>query len=609
MEPLKKVTETQALLSTVDSSAVEMKNQRTESRLRAVLEIGRALSTTLSPDRLLARIMDKVTELMEADRSTLFLVNQERKVLLPVVQQGENRKQIQLPFGHGVAGCVAETGETVNLEDAYDDHRFVPDYDEETGYRTRSMLTMPLHNQVGQVMGVIQVLNKRGLRSFDQEDVETLRAISAQAAIFLENAQLYRQVWEQKLQLERTNQELQRHRSKLDVLYEIEQEMNLALDLDDLLDRILRKAITLVRSEAGAVVLKESRSSKLYYHSCTTPLKRTDKIHFSFGEGFIGSVALQKKPRFTNDPNSLEVFDPALKPFPTIQLRSLLCVPLLHEGETIGVVELLNRGRDSGFNEQDSKLLEMVASSFSRAIHIALDRLDQEKQQRLATIGQLLSELVHDLKGPLTVINGYSQMITMQDDQDMRNTMGNEIQKQVQRLLQMTGEVLSFARGDSTLLIRKIKLNHFIKDVEDLLAQEFEGRDVEYELHAHYLGEAYFDETKIQRLIYNLSRNAHQAMSGGGRYVVHIRKQQEELWMEFEDTGSGIPAKLQPLIFESFVKGNPNRGTGLGLAIVKKIVDEHHGRIWFESEEGKGTTFFVALPIEPQHSSDNLPQP
>src|SRR5205823_1056373 len=153
-------------------------------------EIGAALGSTLDLDRLLALIMDKVTELLSADRSTLYLLSDEGDELWSKIAQGGEIREIRLRVGEGIAGWVAQRGEVVNIPDAYADARFQQEYDRRTGYLTHSILGMPMRNNVGRIVGVIQVLNKRG-GPFSREDEALLHTVGGQAAISIENSKLY----------------------------------------------------------------------------------------------------------------------------------------------------------------------------------------------------------------------------------------------------------------------------------------------------------------------------------------------------------------------------------------------------------------------------------
>ncbi|MBI4613245.1 MAG: SpoIIE family protein phosphatase [Planctomycetes bacterium] len=171
----------------VDSAGVT--NERKVRDLATLLDITRALQAEKDLDRLLAIIVEATTRVMEAERSSLFLLDHEKGYLWSKIAQGAGTTEIRVPIGVGIAGAVARTGETVNIPDAYADPRFNPDVDRRTGFRTRSILCMPLSNHEGKRVGVIQVLNKIG-GTFSRYDEDLLCAFGTQAAIAIDNAQL-----------------------------------------------------------------------------------------------------------------------------------------------------------------------------------------------------------------------------------------------------------------------------------------------------------------------------------------------------------------------------------------------------------------------------------
>ena len=161
------------------------------TRLKILLEVIKAMSAETDFDRLLQLIMEESTRAMEAERSTLFLVDHERGELWSRVALGlEERKEIRFKSHLGIAGHVATTGELLNIPEAYDDSRFNQEVDRQTGYRTKTILCMPVRSKEGTIVGVLQVLNKRA-GVFTAADEEMLDALSSQAAIALENARLY----------------------------------------------------------------------------------------------------------------------------------------------------------------------------------------------------------------------------------------------------------------------------------------------------------------------------------------------------------------------------------------------------------------------------------
>ncbi len=155
-----------------------------------LLEVTTAISRELHLYPLLLKIMETTTEILEADRSTLFMYDEKTDTLWSIVAQGEDIREIRIPSNKGIAGFVFTNGELVNIPDAYQDARFNPEVDKKTGYRTKSILCMPVMNKAGKTIGIIQVLNKRG-GPFTTVDEKRLRAFSAQASIAIENAKLF----------------------------------------------------------------------------------------------------------------------------------------------------------------------------------------------------------------------------------------------------------------------------------------------------------------------------------------------------------------------------------------------------------------------------------
>src|SRR5258708_33015247 len=275
--------------------SLESALRREQKKVALVQEVSRALSTVGDLDELLRLIMEKVTELMGADRSTLYLVTEDGGQLWSKVVQGGEVVEIRLTVGEGIAGWVAETREIVNIPDAYADQRFQPAVDLKSGYRTRSILSVPMIGALGGLVGVMQVLNKdRG--PFTTSDEELLVALSSQAAIASENARLYHSLVTQNTELDAARRDLERRQRELNALYEVEKETSAALDLDDLLSRILAQAITVLGGGAGSIALVESDGA-LSFRTVQGPaapqlIERT----LPHGTGLLGWSIAHKAP-------------------------------------------------------------------------------------------------------------------------------------------------------------------------------------------------------------------------------------------------------------------------------------------------------------------------
>jgi K+-sensing histidine kinase KdpD len=158
-------------------------------KLHKLIEASKIINSTLDLDKLLGLILDSAAQSIEADRGTLYLVDDIKKELWSKVLQGANMDEIRLPIGKGLSGYVADTGETIIIPDTYADPRFNPDTDKRTGYRTRNMLCMPMKNKDGKIIGVFQLMNKKE-GCFDQDDVNYIDAFSAHASVAIENARM-----------------------------------------------------------------------------------------------------------------------------------------------------------------------------------------------------------------------------------------------------------------------------------------------------------------------------------------------------------------------------------------------------------------------------------
>jgi signal transduction histidine kinase len=582
-----------------------------EQRLRvelkkadAVRELGRVLGATLDLDRLLERLLEKVTELLDAERASLFLLTGDGGLESTVAQgpRGTMLAPIRVPPGKGIAGWVATSGETVNIPDAYADPRFDPSNDQRSGFRTRSILCMALPDHGGATIGVIQVLNKRG-RPFDGDDEALLQTVAAVAGVNIENARLYASVLDKNRALLSAQAELRGKITELDLLYRIERETAASNDQDELIERLLARAAELVDAGEALALVREPRSGELHCHRRGAVLGADDgvsRVSVQPGEGLCGWVALHKEAVVVNDPQRDARVDHELLRRFGLQPRNIVSVPLVdvsdEESPALGALELYDK-RAGEFDDEDKKLITLIAGQAARSLVILRGREERARSSRLESVGQLVSGLLHDLRTPITIASGYTQLMAESEAPAERGEYAQAILKQFELLSAMTGEVLGFVRGESKLLVRKVFLNRFAQELTQQLSRELEGRGVELVIESQFDGVAYFDELKLYRAIHNLARNAAQAMPNGGRFTIRITADNEQLHLAFADNGPGIPEAIRGRLFTAFVTAGKRDGTGLGLAMVKKIVDEHGGRITCESERGRGTTFTISVPL------------
>ena len=580
--------------------------RREQKKVALVQEVSRALSSEGDLDSLLELIMQKVTDLMEADRSTLYLLTEDGSELWSKVAQADapgETMMIRLPVGDGVAGWVAQTREVVNIADAYADQRFQPAFDLKFGYRTRSILGVPMMGSQGGLVGVLQVLNKAD-GPFTRPDEELMLALGSQAAIAIENARLYHSLLTQNRELSRARRDLERRTRELNALYEVEKELSAALDLDDLLSRILAQAITALGGGAGSIALVEADGALRFrtVHGPAAP--RLIARLLPHGTGLLGWSIAHKQPLVIDSPASDPRHAADVAAEIGVRPQHLMVAPVIDGDDVIGGIEIVDQRRqvrdgvtdaDGPWGDDDLKLLVLIAAQAASAIGLARRRSEQSNRDRLASIGRMLAGLLHDLKTPMTIISGYSQLMAASDEAEQRDKYVEQIQRQFDLMAGMTREVLAFARGDTDLVLRKVYLHRYIEELATQLGAATAGRNIDFEIEAKFDGVAFFDEQKLMRVFHNLTSNAIDAMPDGGHLRVAVDKDGEDLVWCVRDTGPGIPPEVHARMFELFATGKKG-GTGLGLAIVKKVVDDHRGTIRCDTGPS-GTTFVIRLPI------------
>lgn len=580
---------------TLESLKLELAQEK--AKVLALEEISTAMGSTLDLEDLLALVEDRISQVLSADRTMIFLLDETTQTLY---SKDHHSKGITVQIGKGLVGWAAEHGECVRSKDAYRDPRFDASWDRQSGSRTRSVLAFPMKNKAGKIIGVIQSLNKSvGDQdgSFSFEDEQLIFAFASQTAIAVENSRLLMSVVSKNIELIETKEQLERRLSELDVLYEIAQVSSTAEDLNELLMGLLARALRAVGASYGSIVLEESDSTQLirqssmdrYGHPLQLPLSANSYGFMSakYGESYLLGPEACKKESYLDGVNSL------------------MCVPLSVK-ESTGCLELYNKkdGQET-FGEEDLKLARLIAGHFSTAISLSLIKAEKMRNERLSSIGQLLSSVLHDLKTPMTVINGYAQLIAEEPSKSVRENYVTAISKQIEFINSLTKETLSFARGDHSVWIRKVYLRTFFEELKEQLELEMSPVRVEMDLQDKSI--ARFDQHKIQRAVHNLAKNAKEILDtykpeGGGYFKITIRRNEaQDLCLDFEDNGPGIAPEIQGKILSSFATFGKTEGTGLGLAIVKKVVEDHKGQLTFESKDGR-TIFHIVLP-QPEHAS------
>ncbi len=566
--------------------------------------VGRILSSTLEPDRVLELILEQAVKVLDAEGGSLLLVDQETKELVFEMVLGPTSAELvgtRLPWGVGLVGETAATAQPLLVNNTANDPRWFSGYDDTTNFTTQSILCAPMITRQ-QVIGVLEMVNKRDGSLFDKEEADLLLALASQAAVALRNAQLYTAT--------------RRQAEEVATLLETTKEITSNRDLDQRLSIISHSGKELIDADACIILLLDQERQVL---NPISAVGYTDEdvmgITLQVGEGISGQVAASGVGRVVNqahiDP------DAYLIPDTSRDAECILSVPLRVKGSTIGVMTLSRLG-EQGFSKHDLDLISSLGSQAAIAIENAI--LYAELQERaktlqtayneLAKIDQLKDELVqnisHELRTPLAFIKGYIDLL-------LEGELG-KVTEQQQRSLEIvsnkTAQLTHLVNGILTLQTPTVDLMKAESISPTLLvsravaaaipATQEAGIDLVSDFPPD-IPDVEVDVAQITQVLDNLLNNAIKFSPNGGTIRVRLVEEETMVMVQVSDTGIGIPPEAIDRIFERFyqVDGSTTRrfgGAGLGLAICRQIINAHGGIIDVKSRFGEGSTFSFTIP-------------
>jgi len=550
-----------------------------EKEIYSIQKIGQALSSTLHLDQLLNLIMKEITHLMNADRSTLYIVDLHKNEIWSKIALKAEIKEIRQKIGVGISGHVAATGETINIPDAYQDKRFDPTTDKKTGYHTRSILCIPVWEPATtetsrKIMGVIQVLNKNE-GPFTSEDEGILQAVASEVAIAISNARLYEQ--------------LEKKYNEIDLLYGLEQKLSGVYKLSELYQSILTSTTGHLQCDSAALIFPEGNRLQ-FLQMEKKDLRSSKSLSTEEQAALIEIFSAQSKPESLQKLNqNLHCNYDYFKKIPLESGQGPLkfAILLLH-----------NRNRPYEFTEMDeSQVIDIIAQKIIRAADLYDLRERLLHQERLSAVGQMMSTIVHDLRSPVNSIDGFLELLLEEDiTPEDKGEYAQIMKMELHSITQMTSEILDFAKGKTSILPRKVGVRDILKRFQPQAEQLFRNSGIQLHIDNASTKLLYADIDKLIRVFYNIAKNAKEALNKKGDFYFKVFDKNDAVIFELSDNGPGIPDDIKGRLFESFVTSGKESGTGLGLAIVKKIIDEHHGQIQMKSSNSSGTTFSVTIP-------------
>jgi signal transduction histidine kinase len=383
---------------------------------------------------------------------------------------------------------------------------------------------------------------------------------------------------------------------RLERIIEISRSLNSTLSLRPLLYQILNAAQELTNTEACSIMLLDRKTGELHFEAATgTHSQEIRRVVVPMESSVAGWVIQNDQPVIVpdaqNDPRFYSQVDTTIQ----FETRSIVAVPLAVRGKVIGVLEGVNKWGGEPFSDDDVATLVALADQAAVAIENAL----------LFQQSDLVSEMVHELRTPLTSIASYAEMMRRKAvSAEQRDEFASIITREALRLSRLADDFLELARlesGRAFLAQEAVALGDVVQEALAVLKPQAEGKEITLQaVVVGYLPPITGDATRLKQTLINLLANAIKYCRPGDRVTVTVRTAADEVVVGVVDTGPGIPQEAQERLFTKFyrlpVSEEETEGTGLGLAICRQIVEAHRGRIWVESAEGKGATFYVALP-------------
>jgi signal transduction histidine kinase/DNA-binding response OmpR family regulator len=626
----------EAQLRAESAEALARAERERMTNVELLSEIGKEITASLDFDTIFFRLYERVNEIADA---TVFGVG----LYHPEKQQIEYRLAIEegkryAPYTRDTADknqfpvwCV-EHRQPVFINDVAAEYpRYLASYEAgrrllEDGSVSRapaSLIYLPLVSQ-DRVLGVITVQSFKK-HAYTEYHLNLLQNLAAYTSIALDNANAYRQLNDQE-------REIRQRAAELATIDNISRALASELELGTLIPQVGEQVRRVFNAQIAYLALLDKATNTIHFrygYGDTFPSR-------PFGAGMTSRIIQTAEPLLINEDIGGR----------TAQLnitrsgaaaKSYLGVPIPVGSEVIGVLSVQSTEEEGRFTDADLRLLTTIAANVGVAIHNA--RLFEEARQARAAAEEadaaksaFLSTVSHELRTPLTSVLGFAKIIKKRledrifpllttDDRKVRQTIEqvsenlNVVVSEGERLTKLIDDVLDLAKIEAGKLewhMTTVSMADVIDRATAATSSLFQQkglalvRDVNPDLPP-VVG----DPDRLLQVVINLISNAVK-FTAAGSVTCRACLQDDGIAVSVIDTGLGISAADQPKVFEKFKQVGDTltdkpKGTGLGLPICREIVEHHGGRIWVESELGKGSTFSFVVPVKLASSARTAP--
>jgi signal transduction histidine kinase/CheY-like chemotaxis protein len=569
--------------------------------------IGRSASDL---EAVLETVLESARRLCGAVAGQVFLVDGDRyrfaygSGLRPEYREIAANNPVVLDRGT-LVGRVALDRRATQITDVLADPNYgLMDAQRVAGYRTIMGVPMLLE---GEVVGVLSVFRTH-VAPFSDRAVEVLTTFAAQAALAVRNVDLV-------TALESRTDELRRKVTQLEALGAVGHAESFSLNLNEVLNTIITQAVELSGADGGSIYRFDEDAKEFRIETVCGTSRETHealrRTRIGLDDTFLGKAATLARPMELPDLGDAPL-DPYLSILAEGGWRSLVAVPMIREGRIVGAMVV--RRRTAGHVSAEIRdLLKTFAGQSALAMINAqlygqLEQQSAELEVASQHKSEFLASMSHELRTPLNAIIGFSEVLLERMFGELNERQDDylrDILSSGKHLLELLNDILDLSKIEagqmdlnrSEFAVRE-SLEYCLSMVRERALKQriLLGLDV-----APEVGLLNADRLRFRQVVLNLLSNAVKFTPEGGQVDVRAFIRDQDLVVLVADTGVGVPAEDRERIFDSFQQGTrlsgQAEGTGLGLTLTKRILELHGGRIWVDSEAGKGSTFGFALPV------------
>lgn len=575
-----------------------------EDRLRALVDVGRAISASLAHEDILAQICTHAARLLNAASAVMTerrdSCEQGSSPCLKVVATSSDASiglGEFLSMEQSLNGEAITQRRTLIINDVMGDAR--TDRALATKLGVRKVVIAPLYYG-DTALGTIFAFNPYEQREFDDSDAEILEAFAAQAAIALQNAHIFESEEKRLRELTALRADQDHNLQRLQALIRAGMALNSRLSLDDVLQTVVDSAREVIQARYAALGVLDSSGKSLerFLTSGIDPDTMARIGRWPTGGGTLAIMLRDAQTIRIRNLREHEYFDGFPDGHPN--MRSLLGVPVHIGNRVFGNLYVTEKIGADEFTAEDEELAELMAAQAAVAVenaHLAEQR------------GQFLAIVNHEIKNAAAGVLGWTdrlRKLTDKDDGRVHEAASYAFDG-AQQLHRLVVDLLDLSRIEARQLeldIRGADLRALIREVLATVRPTAERQEIE--LHVSGLDERTIvqtDATRVRQILLNLLSNAVKFTRRGGRVDLVLARSDSGWSITVRDSGPGVDPTIRERIFEAYRLGStrtPKSGAGLGLAISRELARLLGGELAYKDEEGPGACFEIWLPAKPR---------